>query len=302
MLKSPIITQESPEAELGVSPTSQQLHELSESDTLESKNNQQDFNRMHPKLHSDIRTGNAASDSALDVVTPRQIKGKERKRTSGSSSSILEEELNLAKSLECKLFDRAMLVCKCHGLMSPIIHCQVYDESYKMTMEALMLTGEEESYEMHERFQYLFNKSLLSLISSLIAESMKSPDSRQEINRIRDLEHQPSMADTLTTSQLGVDIEIPQKMKSTHFNEHPDPNIEEAMARLNAPQYPGENTQVFKQRRAATVHVRNASDATPAPAFIGKAGPYSMRGTTRSAKKSPIQPKAETESSASIPI
>ena len=49
---------------------------------------------MHPKLRSDIGTGNAASDSALDVVTPHQVKGKERKRTSGSPSSILEEELN----------------------------------------------------------------------------------------------------------------------------------------------------------------------------------------------------------------
>ena len=135
---------------------------------------------MHPKLHSDIRTGNAASNSALDVVTPRQVKGKERKRTSGSPSSILEEELNLARSPECKLFDQAMLVCECCGLTSPVTHRQVYDESYKMTVEALMLTGEEELYEMHEKFQYLFNKSLLSLISGLIVESMKSPDSRQE--------------------------------------------------------------------------------------------------------------------------
>ena len=109
------------------------------------------------------------------------------------------------------------------------------------------------------------------------------------------------MADTLTTSRLGVDIEIPQKVKSTHFDENPDPNVEEAMAGLNAPQYPGETTQVFEQRRAAAVHACNASDATPAQAFIGKAGPYSMRKMTWSAKKSPVQPKAETESSASIP-
>ena len=143
---------------------------------LESKSNQQDLNHMHPKLCSNFRTGNAASNSALDVVTPCQVKGKERKRTSGSPSSILEKELNLARSPECKLFDRAMLVCKCHGLMSPITHCQVYDESYKMTVEALMLMGEEEPYELHETFQYLFNKSLLSLISGLITESMKSPD------------------------------------------------------------------------------------------------------------------------------
>ena len=170
-----------------------------------------------------------------------------------------------------------------------------------MTVEALMLTGEEEPYELHEKFQCLFNKSLLSLISGLITESMKSPDSRQEINCVRDPEHQPFMADTLTTSRSGVDIEIPHKVKTTHFNEHPDPNVKEAMAGLNAPQYPGENTQVFEQRHAAAVRTCNASDATPAPAFIGKTGPYSMRGMTRLAKKSPVQPKAETESSASIP-
>ena len=90
--------QESPEVELGVLPTSRQLHELSESDTLESKSNQQDLNHMHPKLHSDIGTGNATSDSAVDVVTPRQVKGKERKRTSGSLS-MLEQHLTVIYGL-----------------------------------------------------------------------------------------------------------------------------------------------------------------------------------------------------------
>ena len=151
---------------------------------LESESNQQDLNCMHPKLCSDIETGNAASNSALDVVTPCQVKGKERKRTSGSSSSILEEELNLERSPECKLLDQAMLVYECRGLTSPVTHRQVYNESYKMAVEALMLTGEEEPYEWHEKFQYLFSKSLLSLISGLIAESMKSPDSRQERNHV----------------------------------------------------------------------------------------------------------------------
>jgi len=53
----------------------------------------------------------------------------------------------------------------------------------------------------------------------------------------------------MTTSYLGVDIVIPLKVKlsSTIVANQVDPNVEGAIAGLDAPQQPGEPTQAYEQ-------------------------------------------------------
>jgi len=213
----------------------------SESETVDSDGER-------PSARHDCEGEMSEEAIASEVFTPQpgQIEGKQR--DPGLLASILEEEAIFLVSPEWKIYEKAMLICGCWGLNSPKMNCHLYDAARAIVLETMEDLGHEDLSKRNTVFYGMFKKQLMSLIDMQLSHQIASllPIAKP---RICEPEHQPSLVDATTTSRLGMDIVIPSEAKPplTLRDNQPDPNMEEVIAGLDAPQQPGESTQAYEQ-------------------------------------------------------